>query len=247
MTMKNSLPLDRDRQTLLRTSLESAGFLVFDVSEAGRDRDRLRQLWAALILLDLQTPRMRGLEVVRGLRSAGGDSPVAFVLTHGPIPEALAAVRLGAAEVLAKPLTSDALRVAVDDILRPDSRSLSDSARPRTLVAVEPMVLDLLQAKRALDRREFDEAERLILRAIDRDPNSAVANNLMGVLHLRLGEHHAAYHSFRAALKADGAYEPAVQNLRRHCHRFSPDFHLDGLIPVAQRRDRAGDRGPLIE
>jgi tetratricopeptide (TPR) repeat protein len=190
---------------------------------------------------------MRGLEVVRGLRSAGGDSPVAFVITHGPIPEALAAVRLGAAEVLAKPLTSDALRVAVDDILRPDSRSLSDSARPRTLVAVEPMVLDLLQAKRALDRREFDEAERLILRAIDRDPNSAVANNLMGVLHLRLGEHHAAYHSFRAALRADAEYEPAFQNLRRHCHRFSPDFHLDGLIPVAQRKVRAGDRGPLIE
>jgi lipopolysaccharide biosynthesis regulator YciM len=109
------------------------------------------------------------------------------------------------------------------------------------------MVLDLLQAKRALDRREFDEAERLILRAIDRDPHSAVANNLMGVLHLRLGEHHAAYHSFCAALRADGEYEPAVQNLRRHCHRFSPDFHLDGLIPVAQRRDRAGDRGPLTE
>jgi DNA-binding response OmpR family regulator len=247
MTMKNSLPLDRDRQTLLRTSLESAGFLVFDVSEAGRDRDRLRKLWAALILLDLQTPRMRGLEVVRGLRSAGGDSPVAFVLTHGPIPEALAAVRLGAAEVLAKPLTSEALRVAVDYILRPASRSLSDSARPRILVAVEPMVLDLLQAKRALDRREFDEAERLILRAIDRDPRSAVANNLMGVLHLRLGEHHAAYHSFCAALRADGEYEPAVQNLRRHCDRFSPDFHLAGLIPVAQRRVRAGDRGSLIE
>jgi DNA-binding response OmpR family regulator len=236
--MKTSSGMYRPERLTLRTALESAGFLVFDISEDDRDRDRLREFWCELILLDLQTPRMRGLEIVRGLRSAGGDSPEAIVITHGPIPDALAAVRLGAADVLAKPLTSEALRKAVDDILRPAAESRMGPARPAIFVAVVPTLIDLLRAKQALDRREFDEAERLVRRSIDREPGSAVAHNLMGVLHLRLGEHHAAYHSFRAALRADRDYEPAIENLRLHCHRYAPDFHLDGLIPAAQRRDR---------
>jgi DNA-binding response OmpR family regulator len=247
MTMKTSLGMRRHGQLTLRMALESAGFLVFDVSEGGGDRDRLRELWAALILLDLPMPRMRGLEIVRGLRSAGGDGPEAIIVSHGRIPDALTAVRLGATEVLVRPLTSEAIRGAVEEILRPAAGSRQGPARATIFVAVEPTIVDLLRAKRALDRREFDEAERLVRRAIDRDPRSAVAHNLMGVLHLRLGEHHAAYHSFRAALSADRHYEPALENLRRHCDRFGPDFHLDGLIPVAQRRDRASDLGPSSE
>jgi CheY-like chemotaxis protein len=238
-TMKTSPGLCRPERLTLRTALESAGFLVFDISEDGRDRDRLREFWAALILLDLPMPRMRGLEIVRGLRSAGGESPETIVVTHGPIPDALTAVRLGTADVLARPLTPAALHAAVGDILCPAAGSRQAPTRPRIFVAVEPMLIDLLRAKQAPDRREFDEAERLVRRSIDREPGSAMAHNLMGVLHLKLGEYHAAYHSFRAALRADRDYEPAIENLRLHCHQFAPDFHLDGLIPAAQRRDRA--------
>ena len=129
--MKTSLIVRRDERPAIRRSLESAGFLVFDVADAGRDRDRLRAILGGAILLDLPTPRMRGLEVVRGLRSAGDDTPGLIVLTHGRIPATIAAVRLGAVDVLAKPLTFDALRAAVDDILRrAGSRSGPDPARP---------------------------------------------------------------------------------------------------------------------
>jgi DNA-binding response OmpR family regulator len=247
MTMKTSLGMCRPARLALRTALRSARFLVFDVSDCGRDRNRLRELWAALILLDLPMPRMRGLEIVRGLRSASGDGPEAIIVSHGRIPDALTAVRLGATEVLVRPLTSEAIRGAVEEILRPGAGSREGPARATIFVAVESTIVDLLRAKQALDRREFDEAERLVRWAIDRHPDSAVAHNLMGVLHLRLGEHHAAYQSFRAALRADRDYEPAVENLRRHCDRFGPDFELDGLIPVAQRRVRASDRVPSSE
>lgn len=245
--MKTSNGMCRPDWLDLRRALESAGFLVFDVSDGSRERDRLREFWAALILLDLPMPRMRGLEVLRRLRSAGGDSSEAIVVMHGPIPDTLAAVRLGAADVLAKPLTSKALRTAVEDVLRPAAAPRLGPARPTIFVAVEPTIDDLLRAKGALDRREFDEAERLVQRAIDRHPDSAVAHNLMGVLHLKLGERHAAYHSFRAALRADQQYEPALENLRLHCERFAPDFHLDGLIPQSQRRDRASNSGASSE
>ena len=105
-------------------------------------------------------------------------------------------------------------------------------------------MLDLLRAKQAMDRQEFIEAERLLLGILNLDSDSAVAHNLMGVLHERLGEYHASYHSFRAALRADREYGPALENLRRHCDRFGLDFRREGLIPAARRRDPASDLGP---
>jgi lipoprotein NlpI len=113
------------------------------------------------------------------------------------------------------------------------------------LVAVDPLAFDLLRAKQALDRREFDEAQRLIRSVIDVDPESAVAQNLMGVLHERLGEHHASYQSFRAALRADPDYEPARENLRRYCERFDLDLEdktfgsLDGRGDPPRHRGRS--------
>ena len=59
----------------LRTALESAGFLVFEASAGGRDRERLREFWAALILFDLPMPRMEGLEVFRRLRCPATTPP----------------------------------------------------------------------------------------------------------------------------------------------------------------------------
>jgi DNA-binding NtrC family response regulator len=182
--MKQSLLVDRDQQRTLYKALESAGFLVFDVSEDGRDRDRLRQLWAAVILLDLRPPRMRGLAIVSGLPSGASGNPEAIIATHGSILEALTAVRLVVADALVSPLSSQALRVVIDEIFLPAARPQPGSARPLILIAVEPTIIDVLRAKQALDRREFDRAERLVRSALDRHPDSAVAQNLMGVLHV---------------------------------------------------------------
>jgi DNA-binding response OmpR family regulator len=210
----------RHERTALRGALESAGFLVFEASDDGRDRRRLREFWAALILLGLPVPRLGGLEVFRRLRGAHEETPEAIILTHGRHPEPTAAVRLGMVDVLARPLTHESVRAAVEEVLRPAAGSPPGPTRPRVLVAVEPLLLELLRAKQALDRREFDGAERRLRRALAMDPDSAVAHNLMGVLHQRLGEHRAAYRAFKVALRADPGYEPALENLRRHCTRF---------------------------
>jgi DNA-binding response OmpR family regulator len=224
----------RPDRPALRTALESAGFLVFEASDGGHDRERLREFWAALILFDLPMPRMGGLEVFRRLRGAGDEHPEAIIVAHGRIPDTTTVVRLGAIDVLARPLRPEAVRAAVEEILRPDEGSPTSPARPTVLVAVEPLMLELIRAKRALDCRQFDGAERLLRRAIATDPDSAVAHNLMGVLHLRLGEHNTAYHSFKAVLRADPHYQPALENLRRQCSRLGLDFHKSS--------DRATDR-----
>jgi CheY-like chemotaxis protein len=175
---------------------------------------------------------MGGLEVFRRLRGAGDDVPEAIIVAHGEIPASTAVLRLGAVDVLARPMTPEALRGAVEGIIRPAGGPRAGRGRPKILVAVDPLAFELLRAKRALDRRQFAEAQRRLRSVIDLDPDSAVAHNLMGVLHERLGEHHASYQSFRAALRADRHYEPALENLRRYCERFgldSPDSTFDSL------------------
>jgi DNA-binding response OmpR family regulator len=225
MTMQNSLITRHHERPSLRAALESAGFLVFDVSDGGRERERLRTFWAALILLDLPMPRMVGLEILRRLRGMGDHGSEGIIVTHGPIPDVIAAVRLGIVDVLVRPMESNTLRAAVEGIIRGDGEEGHDPSRPRVLVAVDPLVFDLLRAKRALECQEFNEAERLLRGAIERDPTSAVAHTLMGLLHERLGEHHASRQCFRAALRADRCYGPAVEKLRRYRDRFGPDRH----------------------
>jgi hypothetical protein len=144
---------------------------------------------------------------------------------QGRIPDAVAAVRLGTADVLARPLTPEALQGAIEGIVHPVGESRTGTTRPRILVAVDPLLFSLLRAKRTLDCREFDAARRLLRNVIALDPHSAVAHNLMGMLHESLGEYHASYHSFRAALRADRHYRPALENLRRNCERFGLDLH----------------------
>jgi DNA-binding response OmpR family regulator len=236
--MKSSLDKRQDERPDLRKTLESAGFLVFDVSGGGRELEQLREFWAAFVLLDLALPRMRGLEVLRRLRVTGGGDPEVIVLIQGRVPDAVAAVRLGTLDVLARPLAPEAMHGAIEGIVRRTS-----GPGPKILVAVDPLLFSLLRAKRALDRREFDDAGRLLRGVIDMDPRSAVAHNLMGVLHESLGEHHASYHAFRAALRADRHYRPALENLRRHCERFGLDFHGSTLNSLDDRGDPPSHTG----
>jgi DNA-binding response OmpR family regulator len=155
--MKSSLDLRWHERPDLRAALASAGFLVFDASDGGRDRERLRDFWAALILFDLPMPRMGGLEIFRRRRGAGDVDPEAIVVMQGRIPDAVAAMRLGSVAVLARPLTPEALRGAVEAIILGAGGPRPGPARPRILVAVDPLAFDLLRAKQALDRREFND------------------------------------------------------------------------------------------
>ena len=69
------------------------------------------------MLLDLKMPEMDGMETLRRLRDAGNNTAVVIVTAHGSIPDAVAAMKLGAVDFLSKPVTPDALRRVVADIV----------------------------------------------------------------------------------------------------------------------------------
>lgn len=222
---------------VFRTALESEGH---DLAEAANGRDALdwlRTSKADLILLDLQMPETGGMEVLRRLREAGDDTPVVIITAYGSVPDAVRAMKLGAIDFLAKPLTPHALRQVVAEVLErhaePEPEPAPKRAAGPTTVVIGPALLDLTAAKRALNRREFERAATLLEQALDLEPNSPEAQTLMGVLYESRGQDHAAYRSYRAALSADPHHGPARDNLRRYCERFGLDFNNRSINPAA--------------
>jgi DNA-binding response OmpR family regulator len=181
----NSFPeLRRLGRPDIRTALESAGFFVFDASEGGRDLERIRDLWAAFLLLGLPMPRMAGVEIFHG-PSCNGE-PDAIVLMQGRIPDAVLAVKLANSNALVRLLTPRSLRGAVEEVIRHAGGFRSGADLPRILVAVDSLAFSLLRAKRALDLRRFDEAGRLLRGVLDVDPDSTSARKLISMLPHRI-------------------------------------------------------------
>ena len=67
----------------------------------------------ALMLLDLQMPKMGGIEVLRRLRSAAAVFPVVVITAHGSIESAVEAMREGAYDFITKPLDANHFDIVV--------------------------------------------------------------------------------------------------------------------------------------
>lgn len=227
---------------VFRTALESVGFTVDEAAEGLEALEWLKTSAADVVLLDLQMPGVGGMEMLRRLRDAGDDVPVVIVTAHGSIPDAVAAMKLGAIDFLSKPLTPEALRRVVAEVVarhapvevEPEPQPVAEHPEHPTVVTLWPAAIDLTAVKVALNRREFDRAAILLEQALDVDPESAEVLTLMGVLQESRGQDHAAYHSYKSALTANPHYGPARDNLRRYCDRFGLDPDNPRINPAAE-------------
>jgi DNA-binding response OmpR family regulator len=206
---------------VFRTALESTGAELAAAEDGEAALAWLRANAVDLVLLDLQMPGIGGMGVLEQLRASGNDVPVIIITAHGSIPDAVAAMKLGAIDFLSKPLTPDALRRAVADVLAREASRVPHANRTpgEPSPVVSPFAGYLREAKHAINRRHFADAENHLRQAIGLNPKSAEAHNLMGVLHESRGERDASYRSYKAALKADRDYEPARNNMQRHYER----------------------------
>lgn len=244
-TVKRILIVD-DEPTIrlvFRTALSSPDYLLSTAADGETALMWLQSEPFDLVLLDLQMPGVKGLEVLESLRAQGNAVPVIIITAYGSIPDAVAATKLGAIDFLTKPLEPETLRKTVADVLERHSGTEPLVERtvggPRTTAAGQ-FAQNLRSAKRALNRRDWDEAEVFLRQAIALDARSAEAHNLMGVLHECRNEHDASYREYRAALKVDHDYEPARHNMQRYYERFTfgrSDLPID--MGTADQKARA--------
>ena len=195
------------------SALESAE-IELTMAEDGETALRLiKQSRFDLLLLDLKMPGLSGLEFLRQLRDAGNDVPVVIITAYGSVPDAVLAMKLGAVDFLAKPITPEALRMTVAEVL---ARHTPKTQTGQPGLPTDPAVDHLRKAKRELNLREFDKADQLLTKALAANPRSPEAHYLRGVLCELRDEKHAAYGAYRAALQVDPEFEPAKLHLMKY-------------------------------
>ena len=97
-----------------------------------------------LCLTDMRMQDGDGLELVRYLQSGGGDVPVAVITAYGSTDNAIAALKAGAFDYLAKPVGLDQLRTLVKSALRtPDPVGRARAGQERSLVGQSQAVSEV--------------------------------------------------------------------------------------------------------
>lgn len=106
---------DPELRYLLSRALRSSGFDVTDTDDGAGVFDALREAVEHgeqvpdVFVMDIRMPNRTGLEVLRGLRTAGWSQPVVLMTGFGDVDTSALAEAEGAAVVLDKPFDVEEL------------------------------------------------------------------------------------------------------------------------------------------
>lgn len=98
--------------------LRSTGLRVTAFGSGQEFLDRVHDLDASCLVVDVRMPGLSGLDLQRELVSRGSTTPIVFITAHGDIPMAVSAMKLGAVEFLPKPFREHDLLEAVWTAIR---------------------------------------------------------------------------------------------------------------------------------
>jgi DNA-binding NtrC family response regulator len=105
---------DKDSlRTMLRHALERAGHAVLEARDQPEAMKLLQHAQPALVLSDLRLPEGDGFGVLRASKEIDPDVPVIVMTAYGSIEDAVAAMKEGAMDFLAKPIDPDHLLLMV--------------------------------------------------------------------------------------------------------------------------------------
>jgi len=93
------------------------GFAVDTFTDARQGLARALEKDYEIILLDIKMPNMDGIQFLEQLRQTRMEVPVLIITGYPSIPNAAAAMRLGACDYVTKPFTSEEITSAVQRVL----------------------------------------------------------------------------------------------------------------------------------
>jgi two-component system, NtrC family, response regulator HydG len=109
---------DEPRYRALYAQVLSAAGIA--VTEAGSAAEAMRLIDAGppdMVVSDVRMPGASGLELLASARTKAADLPFLLVTAYGDVRDAVAALKLGAVDYLAKPVDLDELLACVQDAL----------------------------------------------------------------------------------------------------------------------------------
>jgi DNA-binding NtrC family response regulator len=111
---------DADIVTVLRDRLDAWGYATICANDGLRALELIEQETPHLMLIDLEMPKLSGLDVLKRMaqnRPTGHDMPVIVMTAHGTITAAVQAMKQGAHDFLTKPFDVDHLSIIVQKAL----------------------------------------------------------------------------------------------------------------------------------
>ena len=108
----------RDR---LSRSMEKKGFKVTQAESVKFGKFKAREIKPAFAVIDLRLEDGSGLEVVKEIQQLKKDSRIIMLTGYGNIPTAVAAVKAGAIDYLAKPINAEDVETAL--LADPDKKA----------------------------------------------------------------------------------------------------------------------------
>ena len=132
---------DASARRLLQVRLRALGCESITAGDGKEALDLLRRDVPAAMLLDLEMPRMGGLELLRELRRSGIDVPAIVITAHGSIEAAVEAMKAGAYDFLLKPFDPHHLEIVVRKTLERRQLLEANQLLRDTLAAHTPDIL----------------------------------------------------------------------------------------------------------
>ncbi len=143
---------DPASRRLLEVRLRALGCEVVLANDGREALEAIQKEVPALMLLDLQMPRMTGMQLLQALRRDSIDLPTIVITAHGTIETAVEAMKEGAYDFLLKPFDPKHLEIVVRKAL--ERRQLVETNRllRDTLAARTPDILgDSPSIRRAVE------------------------------------------------------------------------------------------------
>ncbi|MBU0732635.1 MAG: hybrid sensor histidine kinase/response regulator [Proteobacteria bacterium] len=98
---------------VLGISLADSGYQVL-TSESGEEALKLfRKMQPPIVLTDIKMPGMDGIQVLQKIKEESPDTEVIMITGHGDMELAIQSLKLGATDFITKPISDDALEIAL--------------------------------------------------------------------------------------------------------------------------------------
>jgi len=198
---------ERNIRNHLRMVLEAEGY---EVDTAGNGDDALSRVKDGrydIAFIDIQMPKMDGLELLRHLRGLRPKLPVVMLTAYGTVNRAVEAMKLGAVDFLEKPFDPKAIKLLCQEILE------------RQKIGASGSVDELLHlAELARQRKAFVEARVHLKTAMMRDLSRPEPYYELAQLTESGGNLREALHYYYMAVEARPTFEPAREALKRLGH-----------------------------
>jgi len=195
---------ERNIRNNLGMVLEAEGYKVDKASNGDDALLRVKEGLYDIAFVDIQMPKMDGLELLRYLRGLRPKMPVVMLTAYGTVSRAVEAMKLGAVDFLEKPFDPKTISLLCQEILE------------RQKIGTSGTVDELLHlAELARGRKAYVEARVYLKIAIQRDLARPEPYYQLGEISESDGHTSHAVHYYYMALDAQSTFQPARDALKR--------------------------------